>query len=285
MPLPLDILLPLSLAFIMFALGLGLTVADFRRVLEAPRAVLAGVLSQVLALPLAAFAIAILFALPPEIAFGVMILSVCPGGVTSNILTKLAGGELALSITLTGLVSLLSVLTVPLMTGWMAGYFLGAAAPEIDIGGLAVAMVMITAVPVVSGIAVRRWAEGWARRIEPWVARAANALFVVIVLVAIVAGWETLTTSGVALAPALITLILGLLALGLAIAMALRLSRAQRIAISLETGVQNATMGITIGTLVAGTDQGMGPAVLPSAVYGVLMYLVVLPVILWWRRR
>ncbi|MEM0923952.1 MAG: bile acid:sodium symporter family protein, partial [Pseudomonadota bacterium] len=283
MLLSIDVLLPLSLGLIMFSLGLGLTLADFRRVLEAPLAVLAGLTAQMLLLPIAAFGVAWAFALPPEMGFGLMILAACPGGVTSNILTKLAGGALALSITLTGLVSLLSVVSVPLLTAWMAEMFLAESSPEVEIGSLALAMVLITALPVMVGIALRHFLPVLVARVEPWIARAANVLFVAIVLLAVASGWEDLTTSGLALVPALVTLIVALLALGLLLAGLLSLKREQRICIALETGVQNATMGITIATLVAG---GAFTAIsLPSAVYGVVMYLVVAPFILWCRRK
>ncbi|MEM0944433.1 MAG: bile acid:sodium symporter family protein [Pseudomonadota bacterium] len=279
----LEIFLPLSLAFIMFSLGLGLTVADFRRVAEVPRAVVAGLVAQVLLLPLAAFTVVSAFGLPPELGFGVMILSLCPGGVTSNILTKLAGGTLALSITLTAVVSLVSVVSLPALTALMAMLLLAEAAPPVDIGALAIAMVLITALPVLLGLGLRHWLPGMAR-VEPWVARLANILFLTVVVVAIVEGWGSLSSQITVLGPALVTLILGLLGAGAGVAILLRLERRERIAISLETGVQNATMGITVGTLVAGSGSILPDVALPSAVYGVLMYLVVAPFILWWRQ-
>ena len=110
-----SVFLPVSLAVIMLSLGLGLTIADFARIIRQPRALVAGLASQVIVLPIVAYLFVKLFGLTGELAFGIMILSVCPGGVTSNILTKLVGGTLALSIALTGVVSLLSVVTVPLL--------------------------------------------------------------------------------------------------------------------------------------------------------------------------
>ena len=127
----LDIFLPLSLAFIMFSLGIGLTVADFVRVGRVFHAFLAGAVAQLVALPVVAFVLLMIFPLEPELAVGVMILSFCPGGVTSNILTKLAGGSVALSVTLTAVVSLIAVVTVPVLVGWSADNFMGLAAPDI----------------------------------------------------------------------------------------------------------------------------------------------------------
>ncbi len=124
-----DVGLPLSLAIIMFSLGLGLTFADFARVLAMPRAVLTGMVMQMAAVPLVAFVLLTLFEQPPAIAFGVMLLSFCPGGISSSILTRLGGGNVALSVTLTGVVSLLSALTVPLLTALAAARFLGTERP------------------------------------------------------------------------------------------------------------------------------------------------------------
>src|SRR5690606_24137663 len=117
------VFLPLALAVIMFSLGLGLTLADFKRVLLQPKAFAVGAASQLLLIPLVAYALAVIFNLPPELAVGVMILSLCPGGVTSNVLTKYGKGDLALSISLTGIISLVAVVTVPFMVAFFAGHF------------------------------------------------------------------------------------------------------------------------------------------------------------------
>ena len=285
MPVILDVFLPLSLAFIMFSLGLGLTVGDFVRVVEVPKAVAAGLFAQVMLLPVAAYAIVMVYDLPAELAVGVMILSFCPGGVTSNILTKLAGGAVALSITLTGIVSLLSVVTVPLLTDWSVGHLMGEKAPDIDVRSLAVAMVMITFVPVAIGLALRSFLPGFAAKAEPAVSRAATLLFVLVVLVAVVAGADTMLDHLTTLGPALITLIVLLLGLGFLASWVMGMEAPERVAISLETGVQNATLGITVGSLIANQAPGLPDFALPSAVYGVLMYVVVAPVILVLRRR
>ena len=175
----LSVFLPLSLAFIMFSLGLGLTLADFARVVAQPKAFFAGAVSQLVLLPLIAFILLQFFRLEPELAVGVMILAFCPGGVTSNIMTKLAGGAVALSVTLTGIVSLVSVVTVPLLVAWSANWFMGQAAPDIDVTALALAMFAITAVPVAIGVAIRHFANTLATRIEPTVMRIATVLFIV----------------------------------------------------------------------------------------------------------
>ena len=281
----LSVFLPLSLAFIMFSLGLGLTVGDFARVASFPKAFFAGAFSQIVLLPLIAFALLHLFSLPPELAVGVMILSFCPGGVTSNIVTKLADGAVALSVTLTAVVSLVSVFTVPLLVAWSANYFMGTAAPDIDVTSLALAMFAITAVPVAIGVAMRFMATTLADRIEATVSKIALFLFVIIVIGALASNWSLFIANLVLLGPLLVVLNIILLLVGLAIGKALSLDRGDGIAIAIETGVQNSTLGITVGSLILEAANGLPPFSLPSGVYGITMYIVALPFVTWMRRR
>ena len=271
-----DIALPLSLALIMFSLGFGLTFSDFGRVLRMPRAVLTGIGLQVVAVPLAALILLMLVDLPPALAFGVMLLSFCPGGVTSSILTRLAGGTVALSITLTAVVSLLSVLSVPVLVAWAANRFLGGAAPDIDVSGIAASMFAITAVPVLLGLILRRLAPGFAARSEPRVAQVATVLFVLIVLAAIVTNWDLVRTNTLTLGPVLAALNAVLLILGVLVARVTGLSGADGLCISIEMGVQNAALGIAVAGLVAQTG-GIPEFAVPAAVYGITMYVVTLP--------
>ena len=139
-----DILLPLSLIFIMFSLGIGLNINDFKNISNEPTAFFVGIFIQMLVLPIVAFTVSLFFNLSNEIAVGMMILACCPGGVTSNIITKLANGNTALSISLTAVVSLLTVITLPLIVNLSMGYFMGTNAPEIDILSLGLTMFFIT---------------------------------------------------------------------------------------------------------------------------------------------
>lgn len=279
----LEVFLPLSLAFIMFSLGLGLTFADFRRVLAMPVPVIAGILGQIVLLPVCAIVLLMIFPLPPALAFGVMLLSFCPGGVTSNILTRLAQGNVALSITLTAVVSLLSVLTVPVLTAWAAARYLGTAAPEIDVTGIALAMFAITAVPVLLGLFFRSGLPQVADRIEKAVSAIAVVLFVVIVVGALAANWQVFIDNIGTLGPLLILMNAVLLILGVILARMLGLGGADGVAISVEMGVQNATLGITVAALVAAAP-GLSEYAVPSGVYGITMYFVTLPGI-WLLRR
>ncbi|WP_127114852.1 bile acid:sodium symporter family protein [Shimia sediminis] len=271
-----DVALPLSLAFIMFSLGFGLTFADFGRVLAMPRAALTGMVLQVIAVPLVAFGLLKLVNLPPALAFGVMILAFCPGGVTSNILTKLAGGNVALSITLTAIVSLLSVVTVPILVDWAAGAFLGEAAVQINVTGIAISMFAITAVPVLIGLLLRFVAKGFAERTESVISTIAVVLFVVIVIAALATNWQMFIDNIGRLGPLLIGMNALLLILGVLIARGVGLSGGDGLCISVEMGVQNAALGITVAGLVAKTG-GIPEFAVPAALYGITMYVVTIP--------
>ncbi|MFY0617025.1 bile acid:sodium symporter family protein [Shimia sp.] len=271
-----DVALPLSLAIIMFSLGFGLTFADFGRVLTMPRAVITGMAMQVLAVPAVAFVLVSFTNLPPAMAFGVMLLSFCPGGVTSNILTKLAGGTVALSITLTAVVSLFSVVTVPVLVGWAATTFLGSAAPEINVTAIGMSMFVITAVPVTLGVLLRFIAPDFADKQESRVSMAALVLFVVIVAAALATNWTMFVTHIAGLGPILIGLNAVLLILGVVVARVLGLSGPDGLCISVEMGVQNATLGIAVAGLIAQTG-GIPDYAIPAAVYGITMYVVTIP--------
>lgn len=277
------VFLPLALAIIMFSLGLGLTLDDFRRVIVAPKAFGIGALSQIVVLPVVAYAVVLLFRLPAELAVGLMILSFCPGGVTSNILTKFARGDLALSISLTGVVSLVSVVTVPLLVAFAADHFMGVEAPPVNVTSLAVAMFAITALPVVLGMAVRHFAPGLTGRIEIFVERLAVILFVIVVVGALAANWTLFVDNLAVLGPAVVVLNAVLLAIGLGLARLFALDGKQATAISIETGIQNATLGITVGSLIVEQVSALPPFSLPSGVYGITMYVVSLPFVFWRR--
>ena len=147
-----DIFLPLSLAFIMFTLGLGLTISNFKNVMRYPKAFLIGIVNQMLVLPLVAFSIISIFDLSADFAIGMMVLACCPGGVTSNIITRFAKGDVALSISYTAVVSIISVITLPLIISTSYPYFIGSEKETIDILNLGLQMFLITSVPVLLGL-------------------------------------------------------------------------------------------------------------------------------------
>lgn len=275
------VFLPLSLAFIMFSLGLGLTVEDFRSVARRPKAFAAGLCAQIIVIPAIAYAVVIAFGIPPALALGVMILALCPGGPPSNMLTRIGRGDLALSVSLTGIVSLTSAITVPIMVAFFAWHFLGFDAPPVDITELALTMFAITVVPVLLGMATRRMLPG-SDRLERIAVTVAGMLFVVIIVAAIAVNWTVLIRSLPVLGPAVVTLVMVLLGLGLAIARLAGLRRAQATTLAVDTGIQNGTLGLTVGALLAAAELE-SPYALPSAVYGVIMYLIAVPFVLWRR--
>ena len=291
-----SVVLPLALAFIMLSLGFGLTLGDFRRVAQRPLAFLVGAGAQIVLVPLVAYTLLWLVPLPPALAVGVMILSFCPGGVTSNLMSKLARGDVALSVTLTGVVSLLSIVTVPFLVAFAVRAFMGADAPPVDVGGLAFAVFLITTLPVALGVAIRHLAPGFVIRVERLVSQAAVVLFVVVVAAALASAWDLFLANLPVLGPILVTLnaVLIVLAAGLARLLGLD-ARAVR-TVAVEAGAQNSTVGIALGAIVAaggvlggdgaGADAGgFSSYALPSAVYGITMYFVTLPAVLWFRRR
>lgn len=275
--------LPLALAVIMLTLGLGLGAADFARVATRPRAFAIGFAAQVVLVPALAFALLRLVPLDPALAFGFMILALSPGGATTNLLTRFARGDVALSVSLTAVVSLLSVVTVPIVVALSARAFLGEAAERIDITALAVALFLITTVPVLIGMAVRRLAPASAARAEPVMLRVAAALFVVVLLAALASQWDVFVANLPVLGPLLIAWGVLLIALGYGASRLLGLGAPQATTIAIEAGVQNGTVGITVATLVAGTS--MPPFAVPAAVYGIVMYAVTLPAIFLFLRR
>lgn len=280
-----DVVLPLALAFIMFSLGLGLTVTDFARVAKAPRDFLIGALSQIVLLPLVAFGLVSLWPLTPELApelaLGVMIIAAAPGGVTSNILTAFARGDVALSISLTAVISLLSVLTIPFIVVFSYGHFVGGDAGPVSVTSTAIGVFVIVTIPVLIGLLTRRFAEGLARRIAPVTNKASAVLFALVLLGAILQ--ERANIVDYFAQAGLVTLALNVVMMGLAYAIArcLATGAPQAIAISIECGLQNGTLAIAVATLLFGG----GLATVPAATYSLIMFATALIFIAYLRRR
>lgn len=280
-----QVLLPLILAFIMFSLGLGLRIADFARVLQFPKAFATGIINQLVLLPLIAFGLVKLFGITGDLAVGLMILSFCPGGVTSNVLTKIAKGNTPLSISLTAVVSLSSIITVPILVVLSVGHFMGVDAPEVNIHRLGFTMFLITAVPVLLGMLLTAKKPELVERISSGISRAAMVLFVLIVLAALAKNWDVFYGNLPALGEALVLLNVVMLALGLATARLVKLDSKDATTISIESGVQNGTLGIAIGALlVLNATESLPPTTVPAAVYSIVMYVVSVPFVLWRRR-
>ena len=274
-----DILLPASLIFIMFSLGLGLTIKDFKNILNNPKAFFVGIMNQMIVLPIITVFIILIFGLSNEIAVGMMILSCCPGGVTSNIITKLAKGDTALSISYTAIVSIATMITLPLIVGFSMDYFMGTDAPSINIVTLGITMFVITTIPVLIGLYIRTKFENFAVSFTSISNKISSFLFVVIVLGALASEWTTFINNLSLLGPAIVTLIISMLFIGYNSPKLFAINRTQSITIAVESSIQNATVGITIGNIILSESQGISILSLPSGVYGILMYIVCLPII------
>ena len=280
------ILLPIILAFIMFSLGLGLKAKDFSRILKFPIAFGAGLFNQVVLLPLIALALAHAFGLSNVFAVGLMILALCPGGVTSNILAKMAGGNAPLSISLTAVTSLLSILTVPLILAFSINYFMGEEAPPVDVTRLGITMFLITAVPVAIGMILTSKFPNLVDKIAPKVSRMAVGLFVIIIVAALAKNWEVFSSNLGTLGPVAVLLNVLMLLLGLVSAKALRLDKQDATTISIESGVQNGTLAIAVGSIIATVDgEILPPETVPAAVYSITMYVVCVPFVFWRKKR
>jgi BASS family bile acid:Na+ symporter len=279
-----DLVLPAVLTVIMFSLGLGLTAADFARVARAPRAFALGGVNQIVLVPVTGFAVATLFGLPPELAAGVMILALCPGGVMSNVASRMAGGSVPLSVSLTAVISLVSIVTLPVLTALSVRHFMGAEAPPVNVTTLGVTMFLLTAVPVGLGMLLTWVAPGLTERIAPWMNRVTAGLFAVLILLALAANWGTFVANIGTLGPALVAMTAILLILGLLTARAAGLDAGETTTVAIESGIQNGTLGIAVGGIVAGVATGLPALTLPTAIYSVTAWALVLPFIAWRRR-
>jgi BASS family bile acid:Na+ symporter len=280
-----DIFLPLSLVFIMLTLGAGLTIQDFKNVLLEPKAFGLGIINQIIILPIVAFSIVSVIGLTNEMAVGMMILACCPGGVTSNMITKLAKGDTALSISYTAVASIVTVITLPLIVGFSMQYFMGSNAPSINILSLGLTMFFITSLPVSIGLYINTKYHGIAYVFRPIANKVSSVLFIIIVAGALASEWDTFISNLDTLGPAIIVLIIIMLFIGYNSAKWFSMSKKKAVTIAIESGVQNATVGITIGNLILSQETGLSILSLPSGVYGILMYLVCLPFVFWFLKQ
>ena len=260
---------PVCLAIIMFGLGLGLTVADFKRVITIPRDFIVGFLGQVIILPIIAFILIHLISMSPEIALGVMIIAAAPGGVTSNILTKFANGDVALSVTLTAVVSLISVITVPLIVYNSASFLGFEITKEISMINIAVKMFFVVTVPVIFGMIVRSLMTDFIISKTLLIQRLSVILFLIVFISIWVEEWERIlsfiTRAGLVAFILNITMIF----IGYYMAKYLASGLEQRKCISLECGLQNGTLAVFVATQLFDDIVFM----VPTASYALIMFV------------
>ena len=262
---------PIILALIMLGLGLGLKVEDFTRVLKTPKDFIVGFISQLIILPIVAYLLIIILRTPPEIAIGVMIIAAAPGGVTSNILTKFANGDVALSISLTAIISLISIITVPLIIFTSADLFgITNISENISMIGIALKMFLVVTVPVILGMIIRKFAENFVVSKANIFDKLNIILFAIFFVAAFYEERENfinfLKQAG------LITLILNLTMMIIAyyLAKAFASGIKQMKCIALECGLQNGTLAIFVSTKIFGADILYA---LPTGAYALIMYI------------
>ena len=262
---------PIILALIMLGLGLGLKVEDFARVFKAPKDFIVGFISQLIILPIVAYLLIIILKTPPEIAIGVMIIAAAPGGVTSNILTKFADGDVALSISLTAVISLISIISVPFII-FTSADLLGITniSQNISMIGIAIKMFLVVTVPVILGMIIRKLADSFvASKVEIF-----NKLNVIFFIIFFIAAFyeERENIISFILEAGLIALILNITMMVIAYYLAKIFASGiqQRKCIALECGLQNGTLALFVSTQIFGTDILYA---IPTGAYALIMYI------------
>ena len=265
-----SLILPIALGTMMLGMGLSLVPEDFQRVGKYPKAVAIGLISQLLILPLIGLAIAKLLPMQPAIATGLMILALCPGGVSSNLVTFLAMGDVALSVTLTALSSLITVFTIPIFANLASQHFFGqGAVVELPIGTTIGQIFAITFLPIAIGMSIRQFVPKLSTKLEKVTSISATILLAVIILLLIIKEWSRLPNFIVQVGIGVLLLNTLSMGAGFYLSKLFNLNYKQQICISIEVGMQNGTLAIAI---TAGLLNNPDMAI-PGAIYSLLMYL------------
>ena len=265
-----DIFLPLALAFIMFALGMGLTGSDFFRVLKQPRDFLVGAFSQVILLPIVAFLLVTIWPISPELAIGVMIIAAAPGGVTSNLLTSFAKGDVALSISLTAIISLLCVFTIPFIILTSAELLNETSMfQDISLIKMSINMFLIVTAPVILGIIFRKFLPETVSKFEPVAKKISAVLFAIVLLGAIAAQRENVVSYFAQAGLITLTFNVVMMIIAYYVAQTFASGIDQKKCITIECGLQNGTLAIFVATSIFGG----GLYVIPAATYSLIMFI------------
>ena len=261
---------PIALALIMLTLGLGLTTSDFTRVIKRPKDFLVGLICQVILLPIIAFVLIKILNVQPALALGVMIIAAAPGGVTSNILTKFANGDVALSVSLTAIISLLSILTVPFIVIKSADLLdINYLSKEISMSGISIKMFLVVTLPVVIGMLIRKFAQNFIIKRTALIEKISLTLFMIVFISIWLEEWDNIimyiSRAGV------ITLILNItmMVLGFCVAKIFASGIEQRKCISLECGLQNGTLAVFVSTQIFDDIIYL----IPTASYALIMFV------------
>ena len=261
---------PIALALIMLGLGLGLTVKDFKRVLITPKDFLVGIVCQLILLPIIAYFIILVLRLPTEIALGLMIIASAPGGVTSNVLTKFANGDVALSISLTAVGSLISIISVPFIVFTSADLLnVTNMSKEITMKGIAIKMALVVTVPVIFGMIIRSFANNFISLNLKLINKITGLLFIIVFIAVWVEERENIFSYLAQAGTAVLTLNIIMMILAFYIAKFFVSGTPQRKCISLECGLQNGTLAVFVATQIFDNVA----YVVPTAAYALIMYI------------
>jgi len=261
-------IIPVALSIIMLGLGISLTLADFKRVVLFPKAVLVGLSCQILLLPPIGFALCHIFSLPPELAVGLMLLAASPGGATANLFSHLAKGDIALNITLTAINSLLSLFTMPLVIHWAMQHFMAHDQQIPLVFDKIIQVFAIVLGPVGIGMAIRAAKPELAGVLDKPVRSLSTAFLVLMVVAAMIKEWENLPSFLKQVGLATLVFNLASMAVGYLVPLALGLARKQAVAIGMEIGIHNVTLAIYL----AGTLLGNSVMSIPPAIYSLVMF-------------
>tara|TARA_B100000282_G_scaffold210946_1_gene155444 strand:- start:137 stop:1000 length:864 start_codon:yes stop_codon:yes gene_type:complete len=266
-----QIFLPISLAIIMFGMGLTLVINDFTRLFTYPKEIFIGLFNQLVFLPLIGFLIILLFDLDSTMAIGIMILSLCPGGPTSNLITQVSRGNIGLSVTLTALASLITVFTIPIILSEAISYFSGETDViiELPIVQTMIQILVITVIPVSIGMVIRKKNEDFALRMERPMRIASTVLFIIIFLLVMIANKDLIVQAMKEVGLATLLLNLSTMALGYMTAKLFGVKGKSQISITIESGIQNGTLAFVIATTILNNVE-MG---LPTGAYSIWMFI------------
>jgi BASS family bile acid:Na+ symporter len=261
---------PIALALIMLGLGLGLTGRDFLRVINNPKDFIIGFVCQLILLPIVAFIIVLILDLPIEIAVGVMIIAAAPGGVTSNVMTKFANGDVALSVSLTAIISLISIISVPFII-FKSADLLGVTnvSSDITMTGIALKMALVVTVPVVLGMIIRKFAENFISSNISIIEKITFILFVIVFAAILIEEKDNILNYFKQAGIAVLILNIVMMTLAYYIAKLLATGIKQRKCISIECGLQNGTLAIFVATQIFSDIT----YIIPTAAYALIMYI------------
>ena len=260
---------PICLALIMLGLGLGLSVKDFTRILRTPKDFFVGFFSQLVILPIVALAVALILDLRAPLALGLMIIAAAPGGVTSNVLTKFANGDVALSISLTAVISLISIISVPFIVINSADFLGIVISKNISMTGIALKMALVVSVPVIIGMIIRRFAENFVSSKINIINKLTGWLFVVVFAAIWIEEKDNILTYLAEAGLAVLILNVVMMTLAYFIAKKFVSGIAQQKCIALECGLQNGTLAVFVATLIFNEIDYM----IPTAAYALIMYI------------